>query len=178
MKLRSLLLTAALFLSTAAAFAEIVSVDPGPGWYWQMPDGETSLTVTLTKNKGANWHYGLYSLNSAWETELDNGENEISLDEGVTQVGVWAYQGNGGGAPEKKDAYSAGAISNGAGFHFSNTGTVISFGKESDKASVDFGENGGGTFGAPLPTPVATLLIALGFGAALVMYRNRKQARA
>ena len=34
------------------------------------------------------------------------------------------------------------------------------------------------TFGSPLPAPVVTLLIALGFGAALVMYRNRKQARA
>ena len=35
-----------------------------------------------------------------------------------------------------------------------------------------------GTMGAPLPAPVVTLLIALGFGAALVMYRNRKQAKA
>ena len=34
------------------------------------------------------------------------------------------------------------------------------------------------TAGSPLPAPVVTLLIALGFGAALVMYRNRKQARA
>ena len=34
------------------------------------------------------------------------------------------------------------------------------------------------TFGQPLPAPVVTLLIALGFGAALVMYRNRKQAKA
>ena len=37
---------------------------------------------------------------------------------------------------------------------------------------------GGEPFGAPLPAPVVTLLIALGFGAALVMYRNRKQAKA
>ena len=29
-------------------------------------------------------------------------------------------------------------------------------------------------FGTPLPTPVTTLLIALGFGAALMIYRNRK----
>ena len=34
------------------------------------------------------------------------------------------------------------------------------------------------TMGSPLPAPVVTLLIALGFGAALVMYRNRKQAKA
>lgn len=31
--------------------------------------------------------------------------------------------------------------------------------------------------GSPLPAPVVTLLIALGFGTALVMYRNRKQAK-
>ena len=34
------------------------------------------------------------------------------------------------------------------------------------------------SMGAPLPTPVVTLLIALGFGAAFVMYRNRKQVKA
>ena len=33
-------------------------------------------------------------------------------------------------------------------------------------------------FGQPLPTPIATLLIALGFGAAFVMYRNRKSVKA
>ncbi len=34
------------------------------------------------------------------------------------------------------------------------------------------------TFGNPLPAPVVTLLIALAFGGAFVMYRNRKQAKA
>ena len=34
------------------------------------------------------------------------------------------------------------------------------------------------TFGTPLPAPVVTLLIALGFGAGFVMYRNRKQVKA
>ena len=38
--------------------------------------------------------------------------------------------------------------------------------------------DGPATSGSPLPAPVATLLIALGFGAALVMYRNRKQVKA
>ena len=36
----------------------------------------------------------------------------------------------------------------------------------------------GAHMGTPLPAPFVTLLIALGFGAALVMYRNRKQANA
>jgi len=34
------------------------------------------------------------------------------------------------------------------------------------------------SIGSPLPAPVVTLLIALGFGTALVMYRNRKQVKA
>jgi hypothetical protein len=39
---------------------------------------------------------------------------------------------------------------------------------------------GGGkeVIGQPLPAPIVTLLIALGFGAALMIYRNRKQAKA
>lgn len=37
---------------------------------------------------------------------------------------------------------------------------------------------GGEVFGQPLPAPVVTLLLALAFGGALVMYRNRKQAKA
>lgn len=41
-----------------------------------------------------------------------------------------------------------------------------------------FGIYGKESFGSPLPTPVVTLLIALGFGAAFVMYRNRKQVKA
>ena len=46
---------------------------------------------------------------------------------------------------------------------------------------VFFGIHGSeskGTMGAPLPAPVVTLLIALAFGGALVMYRKHKQAKA
>ncbi len=73
------------------------------------------------------------------------------------------------------------------GYHFSDKGTesILFFGKKEFKngnlkaqimssAAYVNGENGG-AMGAPLPAPVVTLLIALGFGAALVMYRNRKQ---
>ena len=35
-----------------------------------------------------------------------------------------------------------------------------------------------GTVGSPLPAPVVTLLIALAFGGAFVLYRNRRQAKA
>jgi len=43
---------------------------------------------------------------------------------------------------------------------------------------VAVNEKSTGPAGSPLPAPVVTLLIALGFGAALVMYRNRKLAKA
>lgn len=62
-------------------------------------------------------------------------------------------------------------------------GNVLYLGKDNWSASLKF-NNGGvfmveaGAFGTPLPTPVVTLLIALGFGAAFVMYRNRKQVKA
>ena len=73
--------------------------------------------------------------------------------------------------------------------HFSDkdTETVLFFGKNKFKngqiaavitAGGSYIDGDGGTIGQPLPTPVVTLLIALGFGAALVMYRNRKQLKA
>ena len=75
-------------------------------------------------------------------------------------------------------------------FHFSDktTSSVLFFGKNAFEngqikaqimSSGSYVASGDGTpMGAPLPAPVVTLLIALGFGAALVMYRNRKQANA
>ena len=55
-------------------------------------------------------------------------------------------------------------------FYHEGRNTIVFDDGQGNKAKVTFGE--------PLPTPVITLLIALGFGAAFVMYRNRKQARA
>jgi len=176
--MRNFLIASVLFLlTTTSAFAVIVTEENG--YYWLQPEADNSLTVTLTKPGGANWHYGLYSLDTGnnWEMELATGENTIDLtDTSVTKIGVWAYQSNGGGSADKKDAYSYGATSNHAEFHFAATDTVIAFTKNgTDKGRIDFGGNGDGTVGAPLPTPVVTLLIALAFGAGIVMYRNRKQ---
>ena len=77
-------------------------------------------------------------------------------------------------------------------YHFSDksTSSILFFGKNafadgnlkaqimSSGSYVGNGSGDGTPMGAPLPAPVVTLLIALGFGAALVMYRNRKQANA
>ena len=65
----------------------------------------------------------------------------------------------------------------------------LHFYARSDKNQVNFGILAAGVessgiieseevFGEPLPAPVATLLIALAFGAAFVVYRNRKQVKA
>ena len=68
------------------------------------------------------------------------------------------------------------------GAQFMVIDNVIYFGKENWVGHYNNGAMflGGDTktFGSPLPAPVVTLLIALGFGAALVMYRNRKQVKA
>ena len=177
--MRNFILASVLFLLAGSAFAAIVTEENGS--YWLQPDGSNTLTVTLTKPGGANWHYGLYSLDAGntWEQELSTGSNSIDLTgKNVTKVGVWAYQSNGGGSAGKKDAYSYGATTNHAGFHFAATDTVIAFTKNgTDKGIIGF-EGGEGAVGSPLPTPVVTLLIALAFGAGFVMYRNRKQVRA
>lgn len=178
--MRNFLIASALFLLAAtSAFAAVVTEENGS--YWLQPDGDNTLTVNLTKPGGANWHYGLYSLDTGntWEMELATGDNTVDLTgQNVTKIGVWAYQSNGGGSAEKKDAYSYGATSNHAQFHFAATGTVIAFTKNgTDKGRIDFGGNDE-TVGSPLPAPVVTLLIALACGAGFVMYRNRKQVKA
>lgn len=62
-------------------------------------------------------------------------------------------------------------------------GNILFLGQEKWASSLKYNNGAvifvnaqaGETFGTPLPTPVVTLLIALGLGAAFVMYRNRKQ---
>ena len=176
--MRNFLIASALFLLTAtSAFAAIVSEENG--FYWQQPENDNSLVVNLSKPGGNNWHYGLYSVDpgSTWRIELETGDNTIDLTgQDVTKIAVWAYQSNGHGSSEKKEAFSyGGENANHAQFHLAANGVVISFTKNgTDKGVLDFSGNEG-TVGSPLPTPVVTLLVALALGAGLVMYRNRRQ---
>ena len=176
MKLRSLLLTAALFVSAGIASAAVVhdTANGADAYYWKK-DGSVNaanqVTVTLTKPEAESWDYYLYSLsNPSWEVELAKGTNKVTLDAASTQYGVRAYKSNGGGSAEKKICFSGvnSPIQSG-GFNFigNAASNQIVFGKGNDVKGVV-------SFGSPLPAPVVTLLIALGFGAALVMYRNRK----
>ena len=108
---------------------------------------------------------------------LDEGDNEITLN-GVRTLGVISNSPHTAFSSNNPETgflfYQQGTLVNNTVYF---AGNKVSYGKDPNK-------NGGGThaaditFGAPLPAPIATLLIALGFGAAFVMYRNRKQAKA
>ena len=105
-----------------------------------------------------------------WELK-DPGENDTSVTTIALKNGT--YVANFGVIG--KGVYSVPNVSN--QFHFYTTeetpANVVYFGKSSDNGHGN-DKSARISFGAPLPAPVVTLLIALGFGAALVMYRNRK----
>ena len=109
---------------------------------------------------------------------LKAGDNEITLN-GVRKLGVLSNSPHTTFSVDNPDD----------DFLFYQQGVLVSENKVSFAGNkVSYGKNpeqyGKGnhaadiTFGAPLPTPVVTLLIALAFGAGFVMYRNRKQAKA
>ena len=174
MKLRNLLLTAALFLTAGIASAAVVhdTANGANSYYWEKDAGSSknSVTVRLAKPGGNNWHYFLVSMDGPeWETELNKGVQSVDL-QGSTKVAVRAFFSNG----KEKDEKIC--------FSGDNTPThngKFSFIGNASANQIVFGKNGEAhglvSFGSPLPAPVVTLLIALGFGAALVMYRNRKQ---
>jgi hypothetical protein len=189
MKLRNLLLTAALFLTAGIASAEIFENEGAIGW--NNSTNSTKVDVTLTYYGQEGFTFAAYdtakfsSLSSFTFQDLEKnpskyegsvwllkaGENSIALSNGVESLG---FIGTNGESPHL--VFSAnGNSAKKWKFYVNDTMEVIAFDKTSD--------NGGGNyaaeitvqaFGAPLPAPVVTLLIALGFGAALVMYRNRK----
>ena len=196
MKLHNLLLTAALFLTAGIAFA-VTPVESFPsgnntGYAWPVPydkEGKpTTVTMIRYNEQGSSdsWAYKLYAAGgeaSTWEFELtkDNADSYEKVKDqriytftlnipynaegtpAVTSIGVKSRDGG--------DSVINVPVGQGH-FHFYETEDgVLAFGKN-DKAKAEF------TFGQPLPTPVVTLLIALGLGAAFVMYRNRKQVKA
>lgn len=198
MKLSNLLLSAALLFTATAAFAGH-SIDTDKydisDFTWSKPQGTQQISINLIKNNDdddqKSWSYAVYdteyydtfkSDSKLFEnigTEayagkiwlLQEGDNVINLPEGVTELGI---------VSSHKTTFSGNNPS--AKFLFYRTKATIT----SD--NVSFGkldDNGSGNdhaadiaFGAPLPAPVVTLLIALAFGAAFMFYRNRKQAKA
>ena len=192
MKLHNLLLTAALFLSAGVAFAgHTIDTDKYniSNFTWTNNTGDQTIRVELKQygnqegfkyyvydadaydnNQIKNGAWGKYASNNKGKVwELKTGVNEIELPEGVTRVGVFALT---------QKVYSG-----------DNASSQFLFYRDTDSKYLDrkvsFGkldDNGPGNdrsadviFGAPLPTPVVTLLIALAIGAGFVMYRSRKQ---
>ena len=198
MKLRNLLLTAALFVSSAVAFAGSKDYED---YSWNNSEKLSTVNVTLQKfGTQGGFSYAVYDIDALnritaevnadtsikknqkekeinkrmesyiWELK-DPGENDTSVTTIALKNGT--YVANFGVIG--KGVYSVPNVSN--QFHFYTTeetpANVVYFGKSSDSGHGN-DKSARISFGAPLPAPVVTLLIALGFGAALVMYRNRK----
>ena len=101
----------------------------------------------------------------------------VPVPDEIVEIGLTGGNGNG----NFTESIYVKSATNGNDFYTIGEGNVIYFGKGNWIGKYNNGAMflvGGEPFGAPLPAPVVTLLIALGFGAALVMYRNRKQVKA
>ena len=225
MKLRNLLLTAALVLTSSIAFAlppitseqnsdPVFQRDSGMGT-WTTTGNNTLNIIVIEHAKGYN--YALYGYNTetnSW-TELADLNSGTGLSKEAKQEFKQIYKdfGGPGGSINGAKVYEVNATFDNTniskvgilGWNGSLNQTVLSalnqpatndsiftFLPQYENA-VAFNNGGlkgivvmksasyvggGNINGAPLPTPIVTLLIALCFGTALVMYRNRKQAKA
>ena len=220
MKLHSLLLTAALFISATVSFAAIetiTTIKDGKtytGYAWAPTYNPTTITVTLKHANGpANnptWAYELFSYEEGKSAEESSWTYKLTADNAIGapihmtgQEQGWVYKfevpltdANGvrydikkiGIVSDKTDDFASVSTENIYApnsdffYYISKTRTLndgtISYGKLNGPNNKNEHMKAEFTFGQPLPAPVVTLLIALGFGAALVIYRNRKQAKA
>lgn len=194
MKLRSLLLTAALFVTAGFAFAGQSydeSIYDISDYTWTNSTKGHTIPVTLEKGNQDGFKYAVYDVKAysqissmKWKDAvakyegkslwlIESGTNWVRLPEGVTELGIVAIT---------KDVYSSDNASDQWLFYrrkdsaeFVNS---VSFGKPTDDQGQGNNKSAKITFGTPLPTPVVTLLIALALGAGFVMYRGRKQVKA
>lgn len=206
MKLRNLLLTAALFLtagiaSAAVVYEDVYNVDEateetprvkiGEDIFFEIPQGNFYINNVIDEfgthrdlyghilvsvsNPGSN-KFTLLALEpfehagSFWTADLNEGENEVYLPHEAGSK--YAILVNDGGVSASPLNWPGGRDLSFSPESFSHEGrqTIVFNDQNGNKTTV--------TFGSPLPTPVITLLIALGLGAAFVMYRNRKQVKA
>ena len=178
------------------------------GYAWSVDKNTNNITVTLTRSNnsgngtwsyelfaykgGANskdWSYTLNEENADSYKKVKNeriytfhipltGPNNVDYD--ITSIGIISDKTSTSASISTENIFAQDSDF----FYYLSKETgakdnTISYGKitgkpgkEKEHMKAEF------TFGQPLPAPVVTLLIALGFGAALVMYRNRKQAKA
>ena len=195
MKLRNLVLTAALLLTSTFAVADIYEGDDSIVWNNDKPNA--NISVTLKKVGQTGFQYAVYdtakydSLKDSFSFNdlkanpekykgsvwlLNEGKNHLYITTAVESLGIIGVNGNSGHYVFSSNNVPAKNNGNGWLFYVDENLEVISFDATKDKGKGNYAAEI--TFGAPLPAPVVTLLIALGFGAALVMYRNRKQVKA
>ena len=194
MKLRSLLLTAALFVSAGFAFAGN-SIDESiydiSDYTWTKTTEGQAVPITLVKGNQGGFKYAVYDVNAYSEISkmkwkdavkkyegkslwlIDTGTNYVRLPEGVTELGVVAITKGVYSSDNATDKWLFYRTKGSTDFEFS-----VSFGKPTDDQGGGNNKSAKITFGSPLPTPVVTLLIALALGAGFVMYRGRKQVKA
>ena len=214
MKLRNLLITAALFCLSASAFANHT--------WWDQNTESTATRYTYEDNgtpeKSSDWvvtwettkdtrtyktdiTFGLFTFTGTasnhyvpsvnrntdnagtwWILGSGDGERTVTIEK---DLGLWAKLYS--GSILYSTASSTGTfrwdIANDSSYVFNfDYGTTysakITFSRVQTGDTTTDNNTTTEQSGAPLPTPVVTLLIALGFGVAFVMYRNRKQAKA
>ena len=161
-----------------------IFLDPAPS-YWKASTGEYKANIRINVKgeepgegqKGLKYY--LYNTDGSWKEELEAG---------AYPDGKWQTVA----LPVIEDKNLAGKLAirvvdkdgndltyqsylNGYQTDFTFFGQSTVYFSAADTGTTKKAEF---TFGSPLPTPVVTLLIALAFGGAFVMYRNRKQARA
>ena len=163
-------LTTALLVVSNIASAAIVHEGTEKNTYSYQSAFKTKTIQVYVKEKAKGFEFGVYSVNGTeWDSgTLKEGWNTVTIPADVTKIGAWGVNGN--DPKDKKIVYSATKTTTNFDFHLTEVGSktfVFSNKQGSEKGYV--------VIGSPLPTPVVTLLIALGLGAAFVMYRSRKQ---
>lgn len=111
----------------------------------------------------------------------------LTFDDKVKEVGLIGTQGN--SSQQEVPTIQNSANNTGNQFYFVEDTKILYYGGTNlidnngalfiatlNTTYTEIPKDNPGAAGSPLPTPIVTLLIALGFGAAFVMYR-RKQAK-
>ncbi len=138
---------------------------------------ESSWTYKLTADKAVGKPIHMTGQEQGWVYKFEvpmTDENGNRYD--IKKIGIISDKTDSSASVSTENIHGNGDFF----YYISKTNTLkdgtISYGKitgkDQEHMKAEF------TFGQPLPAPVVTLLIALGFGAALVMYRNRKQVKA
>ena len=163
-------LTSALLVVSNIASAAIVHEGTDKDTYSYQSAFEQKTIQVYVKEKAKGFDFGVYSVDGTkWDSgKLKEGWNTVTIPADVTKIGAWGV--NGKDPHGDKTVYSATTTTTNFDFHLTEVGskTFVFSNKEG-------AEKGYVVIGSPLPTPVVSLLVALGLGAAFVLYRSRKQ---